>query len=852
MSPDASIDAAQPAARRAMALLPLLRTLWPWLVLTVLAVAGWRELREVDLGRVRALIRDSDPSLVGLILLITVANLALAGMYDVVALGKGVPPTRTQRWSIGCVSFAWSNFLTIGPLAGPALRIWLYTPLGVSLDRARRALVTLIVAFSAALLIWCVAVLLPLPEFVAGPGSRIAVAALLAAAAAAGLARIPALWEEDDLRGHRRTAFALAAVGVADWLLAWVVFHLSIATQIEAVAPGDSMRTFFVGQLVGLASLVPGGIGTADAYWGAKLSAVSGRTDRVAAALLIYRALYYLIPFLFASLVLLGRVVKAKRRTGIVARTSLASYAFLCGLVLLASAASPALRERSILLEKTLPLTLVEVSHGTSVVLGFVLILISRGLARGYRSSHRLSVAVFLAAAVTTFLKGLDYEEALLALVAAALLIVFRRAFERDGRLHPSLEFVASVGLAAVLLFAAVGVGSYNAWPGLPEAFSRFQYLAHEDRFLRGLVLLGSVAALAVLWLGQRPRFPDVLPDDAEVDRALDEFRNVGRGTNPCLVAAKDKALFRAHSDEGGFIAYRSSRRFLFAWSDPVCPPGGERELLSAFVEHAADWDREAVLYQITPALLPVAHDLGFVFFKLGEEAVVDIGTFDLKGNKAKAHRHVVNAVEKSGGSFRIVSGEALRGVLPEMRRVSDAWLAAKGATEKGFSLGRFDADYLLRFPCAIVEDAGGRLAAFANVFEGPRGEEMSVDLMRYDAGGEDAVPHTMEYLLIRLLLHAKERGFARFNLGMAPLAAVGDTRRARPVERLAHQFFLHGEAWYNYQGLRRFKERFHPAWEPRYMAYRRPWDWPFAVGAATQLISGGWRALIPAKGASA
>jgi len=106
-----------------------------------------------------------------------------------------------------------------------------------------------------------------------------------------------------------------------------------------------------------------------------------------------------------------------------------------------------------------------------------------------------------------------------------------------------------------------------------------------------------------------------------------------------------------------------------------------------------------------------------------------------------------------------------------------------------------------------------------------------------------------MEYLVLMLMQDAKARGFRRFNLGMAPLAAVGTTRRARPVERIAHQFFLHGEAWYNYQGLRRFKARFHPAWEPRYLAYRRPWDWPFAVAATTQLISGRWRALLPAKG---
>ena len=321
-----------------------------------------------------------------------------------------------------------------------------------------------------------------------------------------------------------------------------------------------------------------------------------------------------------------------------------------------------------------------------------MLILVSRGLARGYRSSHRLSVGLFLAAAVTTFLKGLDYEEALLAFGAFVLLILFRAAFERDGRLHPSLEFVASAGLAAVLLFGAVGLGSYDAWPDVPTAFSRFEFLAREERFVRGLVVLASVAALVALRWGQRPRSPDALPDDAAITRALSEAESHGRNTNALLVATGDKAFFRRDASEHEFIAYRTSGRFLVAWSDPVCEAGTEHHLLAAFVEHAADWDREPVLYQISPALLPVAHDLGFVFFKLGEEAVCDLGAFDLKGNKAKTQRHAINAMERAGGRFRIVAGDELRALLPSLAAVSDAWLHAKGATEKGFSLGRFDA----------------------------------------------------------------------------------------------------------------------------------------------------------------
>jgi len=846
-------EAAGNTPRRVPRLLPAVRATWPWLLLALVAVFGWKELREVDFVRVRDLMRSTDTTLVALLLLATAANLALGGFYDVAALGdRRLPPAATKRWSVGVVAFAWSNFLTIGPLAGPALRLWLYGPLGVSAGRARRALVTILAAFATALCVWCAAVSFPLPSALAGPGVRAGLAGAVGFGLAYAASRVGRLWGGERRGGRLRTALVLAGVSLVDWLLAWLVFHLAVTTQVEGIGAASSMRIFFLGQLVGLVSLVPGGFGSADLFWGASLSSLAGSHDRIAAALLLYRTVYYALPFLFASLVLAGRFVSAGRRTAAAARTGLASYAFLCGAVLLASAASPSLSDRSRILQDMVPLALVEISHGASILLGFVLILLSRGLARGYRSSHRLSVALFLAAAVTTFLKGLDYEEALLALAAAVLLILFRAAFERDGRLHPSLEFAASAGLAAVLLFGAVGLGSYDAWPDLPTAFSRFAFLAHEERFVRGLVILASVAVLVALRWGQRPRSPDVLPDGPAIARGLDEAKAWGRNSNSLLVATGDKALFRRDRSAAGFIAYRSSGRFLIAWSDPVCAPGDEHDMLSAFIEHAADWDREAVLYQISPGLLPVAHDLGFVFFKLGEEAVVDLSRFDLRGNKAKTQRHTVNAAEKAGGRFRIVAGDELRAMLPELRGVSDAWLRAKGTTEKGFSLGRFDDGYLLRGSCAIVTDGSGRVVAFANVLEGPRGEEVTVDMMRRADGVGSGLSSPMEYLILKLMEDAKLRGVSRFNLGMAPLAAVGVTRRARPIERLAHLFFLHGEAWYNYQGLRRFKERFHPSWEPRYLAYRRPWDWPFAVAATTQLISGRWRALLPSKGPNA
>jgi phosphatidylglycerol lysyltransferase len=390
------------------ALLLKLRPLWPWVVVILVAWIGWSELRQVDLLEVRQILRNTPSSLTLMLLLFTGLNLALAGFYDVTALGRlHHPPRFSARWSVGVVTFAWSNFLTLGPLAGPALRLWLYRPLGVAGKRSRSALSAILAAFTLGLVGWCAAVLVPLPAGVPPLAGRLALG-ILASGLAAWLLRVlpklPVL--PKSFREWEANTWILAAVAAADWLLAWAVFYLAVFGEHGWVDAELSLRTFFIGQLVGLASLIPGGLGSADAYWIFSLGGVEGGHDRVFASLLLYRAVYYFLPWIFATLFLIGRMVKTGRRTRTLARLAMASYAFLCGVVLLASAATPTLADRVASLQRSVPLAVVEISHWVSVLLGFMLLVISRGLRRGYRSSHRVALSLFLAGALTTFLEG--------------------------------------------------------------------------------------------------------------------------------------------------------------------------------------------------------------------------------------------------------------------------------------------------------------------------------------------------------------------------------------------------------------------------------------------------------------
>ena len=158
-----------------------------------------------------------------------------------------------------------------------------------------------------------------------------------------------------------------------------------------------------------------------------------------------------------------------------------------------------------------------------------------------------------------------------------------------------------------------------------------------------------------------------------------------------------------------------------------------------------------------------------------------------------------------------------------------------------GFSLGSFDERYVKRFPAAVIEQAG-RIVAFATLWPGAGRHELSVDLMRY----RDTAPkYAMELLFARLLLWGKEQGYAWFNLGMAPLSGLEPSPVASLWSRLGRLVYRRGEPFYNFQGLRAFKEKFSPTWTPRYLAYPGGLSLPGVMADVSALIAGGYTRIF-------
>ncbi len=832
----------------------------PLLSLALLALAGYairRELAGHSYRELKTTFAAIPPGAVLLAGLATAASYALVALYDLLAIRHFRLNVEPRRAAVaGVVGFTFSNTAGHGILVGLPARYRIYQSLGCSAADVTR--ITLFgtatfwsgfAALSGLLFaVWPTpwpAKLRFLPFSTTLP---LGVAALAATLAYLGLT---ASRRGRTLRLGRfavrppslRIAGAQVALGAVDLAISGFALYALLPLTARAAFP-TFLALYMLALLAGNLSFVPGGLGVFEAVI-LVLAPDGART--LVAPLLAYRVLYYWLPFLVAVAVLaageglarwpaLAEIGKGLRKAfDAVAPAAVATASLGAGAVLLVSGATPALHERLQRLQALLPI--VEVSHFTASVVGSVLLLLAYGLARRLDSAWWMALGATVLGAVTSLGKGLDWEEALILVGFALLLVVSRRSFYRRGSM-------LSEPLSPGWLVAVVAFLGGSIWLGLfahrhveysDELWFRFALNADAPRFLRASAGAIAVALLfAVARLAGRSRGRTPIPSEASLDEVA-PLVAASHETTAHLALTGDKRFLLAPGGDG-FLMYGAHGRSWVSMGDPVGPPSARRELARRFRDLTDRHDAWPVFYQVRPENLALYLDLGLSLLKLGEEARVALPAFSLDGAHHKKFRNLLHRLEREGCRMEILEPGRLESLLPELRGVSNSWLAAKQAREKSFSLGSFDEPYLRRCPLAVVQQEG-QVLAFANLWLAGGLEAASVDLMRQR---EEAPAGVMDFLFLHLILWAQHEGYRWFDLGMAPLAGLEEGRLAPAWHRLAGLAFRHGGPFYNFRGIRQFKEKYDPVWEPRYLASPGGPTLPSVLANLAALIGGG------------
>jgi len=536
-------------------------------------------------------------------------------------------------------------------------------------------------------------------------------------------------------------------------------------------------------------------------------------------------------------------------------RTLLALAVAAMGVVDLLSALLSHPPERLTALRHLIPTDVLDTSRTFTLLAGALLLVTAWGLRHGKRRAFVLAMFLCALSVPVNLLKAFDFEEATVASALLFALGVSGDCFRVKSRaLSLSAIRARTVwALAALFLYALVGSwvlettyghplswgGAFaEAWhglsglgtpvaivpPGVPPAERRIL-----EWFLRSLPLLSLTVVLGVALAALRPA-SHRRRHRHESGRVAALLREHGASSVCSFALAEDADYFFSRNGRA-VVAYRFESDTLLAIGDPIGPEEDLRPLLVDFERFCRERDWSYGFFQARPEHLDLYRSLGWRALHIGEDPVLDPQRFTLEGAAVGDARRLANKADRSGLEVRhylpgstVIEGSHRDPELAEqLRQVSNEWLTTRPAGEKGFCVGRFDATGLRHAWLAVACNAATRRVEGFVTWEpvwARRG--WALDLMRRRPS---AAAGTMELLIVRSVEEARGRHDEMLSLSLSALADVERDEEAGPEEFARARAFLrrHLARFYDFEGLFRWKSKFDPRFEDRYLIYPGP-----------------------------
>lgn len=634
----------------------------------------------------------------------------------------------------------------------------------------------------------------------------------------------------------------LRTIGIA------IVGHLVEATTLytlflafnQPVSLGELAAGYGMGILFFIVSITPNGIGVVEGMMTLTFSQLGIPGAVAATVTLAFRGLQFWIPML------IGFFAVQRMRTAGPSQRALtedwgvrfaAIMVGLMGVVNVLSAVTPSFADRLSFLEQFSPFEVQQGGRLTAALAGFALLLLAESLARRKAIAWYLTMTALGVSAASHLLKGLDFEEAALAIGLMVVLWLMRAHFH--ARSDPPSVYQGLRTLAFSVLFTlAYGVAGFflldrhfRVHFGLSAAlrqtvvmFTQFynpglQPITGFGRYFAGSIyVVGAVTLGYALFMLVRPvviRRPATHEDH---ERARSIVEAYGRSTLARFTLFEDKSY--CFTQGGSVIAFTARGRAAIALGDPIGPPEDAANAIREFKDYCARNDWMPAFYQALPDCLDQYRRASLDAVSIGQEAILDVQNFSLEGRARKDLRSPYNRFLREGYQAVMHEPPLDDALLAELHSISDEWLTMMHGSEKRFSLGWFNEDYVRGSQVMAVHTPDGAISAFANILPEYQRNEAAVDLMRRR---REIEPGTMDFLFVALFLWARSKGYATFNLGLSALSGVGEKSGDPAVEKALHYIYEHINQFYNFKGLYEYKNKFGPSWSPRYLIYPGP-----------------------------
>lgn len=332
--------------------------------------------------------------------------------------------------------------------------------------------------------------------------------------------------------------------------------------------------------------------------------------------------------------------------------------------------------------------------------------------------------------------------------------------------------------------------------------------------FLGAVSLLGSFAVVF-----QSQALDAVLrrPEERAIRALLDEY---GRGDSLGYFATRRDKAAMFSEDGRAAVLYRVEIGVCLASGDPIGDPGAWPSAIARWQQYADDHGWSQAVLGASERGAQQYERAGLTALQLGDEAIIDVATFNQNRNRLRPVRQAVRRVERQGITIRIRRHHQVpEDEMDLISELAERWRGDE--PERGFSmaLGRLgdpeDGD------CLLVEalDPDGTVVALLSFVPWGR-SGISLDLMRRDPEAPNGV---IEFLVSTLAERGGEHRVAQISLNFAVLRSVfqeGARIGAGPVLRVLRKVLLVLSRYWQLEALYRSNVKFEPNWLPRFLCY--------------------------------
>lgn len=493
--------------------------------------------------------------------------------------------------------------------------------------------------------------------------------------------------------------------------------------------------------------------------------------------------------------------------------------------------------DRFTLIHQFLPVIIIHASHTLTLLIGFLLLVVARGIWQRKERAWYLAVALICLSLVFHLLRGFHIEEAILLLIPLAVLLAFRSLFTVKSGTWEVIKGVkfSLIVMAVLFIYAVFGFyifqGQFSKTVSLQTIIGDYMYAilgigeeqliptTHLAQWFEDSIAVVGISAV-ILSFGSIfiPVFISKTATEEQRKKVRDLIKRYGASSLSYYALMSDKSYFFSSKTEG-VVVYKVENGVAVVLGDPIVRTEDMSILVDEFETYVTVHGLQAAYYSCTEQCKEYFDDKKYRSIKIGEEAVINLATFTTQGSAMDDVRYGINRMKRMSAQFSWYPlDEVPWRVLNEVDVLYKEWIAEKKAPELTFSMDFYP--FPVEHDAWLLTVAGpeGNLWGAYTYYPYNQGRGMVLDFMLRSVTSPSGM---VEGALAESIEHFRNAGKVELSLSNAPLSNTQKAVEASLTDKGVKLIFNNVNRFYNYRSLFTFKQKFLPKWEPRYLVFR-------------------------------